>query len=147
MTSLNFWIVYRDTTKGDKNRKSAVERNSSSSKGKAKEGDSVSSASRSKGKAKAALPPPFTTLPRPAVPSSISNTTEAVNISAPTGENEEVGGGGDYDSEMADEVDDAVEDYETEEEELMDIVPDESEGVGRDAARLDDADPEEESQM
>lgn len=146
LASLNFRIVYRDNTKGDKNRKSAVDRNSSSSKGKAKEGDSVSSASRSKGKAKAALPPPFTTLPRPAVPSSISHTTEAVNTSVPTGEDEDVGegeGGGDYDLEMADEVDDAVEDYETEEEEPMDVVPDEPEELRRDATGLDEVGPEE----
>jgi len=135
--------IYRDNTKGDKNRKSGVDRNSSSSKGKAKEGDSVSSVSRSKGKAKAALPSPFTTLPRPAVPSSVSHTTEDVNMGIPTGENEDVGegeGGGDYDSDMADEV----EEYnESEEEELiMDIVPDESEELRRDAAGVDGADQE-----
>lgn len=144
LTSLNFRIVYRDNTKGDKNRKSAIDRNSSSSKGKAKEGDSVSSTSRSKGKAKAALPPPFTTLPRPAVPPSILHPTEGVNLSVPTGENEDVGeDGGGYDSEMADEVDDAVGYYETEEEELMDLVPDESEELGKDAAGLDEVAPEE----
>ncbi|KAF8553126.1 histone-fold-containing protein [Imleria badia] len=138
--------IYRDNTKGDKNRKSGLDRNSSSSKGKAKEGESVSSASRSKGKAKAALPPPFTTLPRPAVPALVSHGAEDVNMSVPPGENEDAGegegeGGGDYDSEMADEVDDAVEYDETEEEELMDLVPDESEELKRDAAGLDDAEP------
>lgn len=64
----------------------------------------------------------------------------------PTGENEDVGegegeGGGDYDSEMADEADDAVPYDETEEEELMDLVPDEPEELRRDAAGLDGADP------
>jgi len=146
--------IYRDNTKGDKNRKSGVDRNSSSSKGKAKEGDSVSSVSRSKGKAKAALPSPFTTLPRPAVPSSVSHTTEDVDMGIPTGENEDVGegeGGGDYDSDMADEVDDAVEYDESGEEELiMDLVPDESEELRRDAVGVDEADQdgaEVESQM
>ncbi|KAH0835489.1 histone-fold-containing protein [Lanmaoa asiatica] len=142
------WIVYRDTTKGDKNRKIGVDRNSTSSKGKMKEGESVSLASRSKGKAKAALPSPFTTLPRPAVPSSIPHTTEDVDMSVPTGENEDVGeGGGEYDSEMADEVDDAVDYYETEEEELMDLVPDESEELRRVEAGLDQEKTEVESQM
>ena len=67
-------------------------------------------------------------------------------MSVPTEENEDVGegegeGGGDYDSEMADEVDDAVEYDETEEEELMDLVPDEPEELRRDAAGVDEAEP------
>jgi DNA polymerase epsilon subunit 3 len=71
-------------------------------------------------------------------------------MSVPTGENEDGGGGegegegeggGDYDSEMADEVDDAVQYDETEEEELMDLVPDESDELRRDATGLDEADP------
>ncbi|KAG6371834.1 histone-fold-containing protein [Boletus reticuloceps] len=138
--------IHRENTKGDKNRKSGVDRNNSSSKGKAKEGESISSASRSKGKAKGALPPPFTTLPRPVVPSSVSHTTEDVNMGVPTGENEDVGegegegeGGGENDSEMADEVDDAAEYDETEEEELMDVVADKSAELRRDAAGLDEA--------
>jgi DNA polymerase epsilon subunit 3 len=94
----------------------------------------------------AALPPPYTTLPRPAVPSSVSHSTEDVNMSVPIGENEDVAGGegeggGDYDSEMADEVDDAIQYDETEEEELMDLVPDESDELRRDATGLDEADP------
>ncbi|KAN0077980.1 Histone-fold-containing protein [Tylopilus felleus] len=136
--------IYRDNAKGDKNRKSGVDRNINSSKGKAKEGESISSASRSKGKAKAALPPPFTTEPRPAIPSSVSHTTEDVNMSVQTADNEDVGegeeeDGGDYDSEIADEVDDAMEFDETEEEELMDLVPDESSELRKDSAGLDGA--------
>lgn len=76
--------------------------------------------------------------------------TEDVNMSVPTGENENVGegeGGGDYDSQMGDEVDDAVEYDETEEEELMDLVPDEPEELRRGAAGLEEADPGEDSQM
>jgi len=141
LASLNFRIVYRDNTKGDKNRKSGVDRNSNSGKGKAKEGESISSASRSKGKAKAALPPPFTTQPLAAIPSSASYITEDVNMSVPTEGNEDVGegegeGGEDYDSQMGDGVDDAVEYDETEEEELMDLVPDESQEMRRDVAGL-----------
>jgi len=143
--------VYRDNTKGDKNRKSGVDRINSSSKGKTKEGENIPSASRSKGKAKGPLPSPFTTLPRPVVPSSVSHTIEDVNMGVLTGENEDdVGegegegeGGGNYDSEMADEVDDAAEYDETEEEEQMDVVPDEPEELRRDAAGLDEAEPAE----
>lgn len=67
-------------------------------------------------------------------------------MGVPTGENEDVGEGegegeGDYDSEMADEVDDAVEHDETEEEELMDLVSNEPEELRRDAAGLDGAEP------
>ncbi|KAF8132558.1 histone-fold-containing protein, partial [Boletus edulis] len=130
--------IYRDNTKGDKNRKSGVDRNGSLSKGKGKEIESTSSASQSKGKAKAALPSPFTTLPRPAVP-SVLQATEDVNMSVRTEENQDAGeseaaGGGGYASEMEDEVEGAVEHDETEEDELMDLVPDESEELRRDAA-------------
>lgn len=137
--------VYRENTKGDKNRKSAVDRNNISNKGKAKEGESISSASRPKGKGKAALPPPFTTLPLPAASSSLSHSTEDVNMNVATGENGDVGeaeGGADYDSGMADEVDDSVP-YpyeEIEEEELMDFGPNEVEEPRKDAAGLDDVD-------
>ncbi|KAG6369810.1 histone-fold-containing protein [Boletus reticuloceps] len=134
--------VYRDNTKGDKNRKSGVDRNGSLSTGKGKEIESISSVPQSKGKAKAVLPPPFTTLPRPAVP-SVSQATEDVNMSVRTEENQDAGegegaGGGDYDSEMEDEVEGAVE--QTEEDELMDLVADESEELRRDAAGLDETD-------
>lgn len=65
-------------------------------------------------------------------------------MTAPIGENEDaVEGGGDYDSEMADEADDAVEYYETEEDGPMDLVLDEPEELRRDAAGLDEVDPEE----
>lgn len=153
--SLNICTVYRDNTKGDKNRKSGVDRNVSLSKGKAKEGEPVSAPSRVKGKAKAALPPPFTTQPRSVGPSSAPYATEDVNMSGLIGGNEDVGEGegegegdvgGDYDSAgpVADEVEDYV-DYETDEED-MDVV-DESEELRRDTAGIDEVDPGENSQM
>lgn len=65
-------------------------------------------------------------------------------MSVQTADNEDVGegeeeDGGDYDSEIADEVDDAMEFDETEEEELMDLVPDESSELRKDSAGLDGA--------
>ncbi|KAG9312387.1 histone-fold-containing protein [Chiua virens] len=140
-------IVYRDNTKGDKNRKIAVDRNSNSGKGKAKESETVPSAPRSKGKAKATLPSPFTTVPREGVASSMSQTTENVDMSVQMGENDvgEGEGGGEYGSDPAEEVDDPAQYYEEapeEEEEPMDLVPDEAEESRRDAAGLDGVDPE-----
>lgn len=150
---VSFRTVYRDTAKGDKNRKIAVDRSSVSNtnKGKAKEGEGISSASasRPKGKAKATLPPPFTTMPLQAVPSSISHMTEDVEMSVRAVENEEMGegeGGGDDVPEYAEEVDEPpIPDYDTEEE--LEPEYDESEELKKDAAGFDDAQPGDDSQM
>lgn len=142
LVSLSFWIVYRDNTKGDKNRKTAgAERNNSVGKGKAKEGESISSAPRPKGKAKSALPPPFTTQPLSTVLPSAPHTTEDVEMSVPVAENEEMGeaeGGEDYVQELGEEVEEPAADYETEEEVE---AYDESEELRRDAAGLGGAPP------
>ncbi|KAF9236129.1 histone-fold-containing protein [Melanogaster broomeanus] len=130
--------VYRDTSKGDKGRKSGADRNTGSVKGKGKEGESVSSASRPKGKEKAPPPPPFTTVPRPIVTSSISHTTQDVDTSVRTGEDEEAGEGVGDEEDVEDEVEeiDEVEDDEVEEE-TVDMMAVETEELIRDAAGLD----------
>ncbi|KAF9222153.1 histone-fold-containing protein [Gyrodon lividus] len=132
--------IYRDNAKGDKGRKSGIDRLTASNKGKAKESESASSASRSKGKEKAPPPPPFTTVPRPLGAPPISHVTQDVDMSVRIGEDEEMGEGAADEEDMEEEFEDVNEQDEDEgEEEPLDMMTVEAEEVRRDATGLDGA--------
>ncbi|KIN98506.1 hypothetical protein M404DRAFT_16596 [Pisolithus tinctorius Marx 270] len=122
--------IYRDNTKGDKGKKSAVV---PSSKGKAKESESASATSRAKGKEKAT--------PYSEITSSVSQSAaEELYSGSPVrdeGEMSEVVG----DEDDEGEVDDVVE--HDEEEEPLDTMHIETEELQRDTAELHEfpADP------
>lgn len=111
--------IYRDNTKGDKNRKSGTA--SSSHKGKARESESAPVASKAKGKDKATnLPPPFTFAPRTAVASSAS-LSDFLSAIAGHPVDDEMGEPGEGEDE-GDEVEEQEGEGE-EEEEGVDDVP------------------------
>lgn len=122
--------IYRDNTKGDKGKKSAVV---PSGKGKAKESESASATSRAKGKEKAT--------PYSEITSSVSQSAaEELYSGSPVRDEGEMGEVvGDEDDEG--EVDDVVE--HDEEEEPLDTMHIETEELQRDAAELHEfpADP------
>ncbi|KIJ19547.1 hypothetical protein PAXINDRAFT_8034 [Paxillus involutus ATCC 200175] len=133
--------IYRDNTKGDKGRKSGIDRNTGSNKGKAKEGESISSASRSKGKEKVPPPPPFTTVPRPLGAPPTSHVIPDVDTSVQIGEVEEIVEGVAEDEDMEDEFEDADEQDEEDEgeEEPLDMMAVETEELTRDVRGLEEA--------
>ncbi|KIK99518.1 hypothetical protein PAXRUDRAFT_131929 [Paxillus rubicundulus Ve08.2h10] len=136
--------IYRDHTKGDKGRKSGIDRNTGSSKGKGKEGESISSASRSKGKERAPPPPPFTTVPRPLGAPPTSHAMPDLDASAHMGEVhigevEEIGEGVAEDEDMEDEPEDINEqEYDEAEEEPLDMMAVETDESTRDVRGLDE---------
>ncbi|KAH7925999.1 histone-fold-containing protein [Leucogyrophana mollusca] len=135
--------IYRDNVKGDKGRKSgAADRSSASQKGKSKdvaESASSVSASRAKGKEKASappLPPPFTSVPRAAPASSISQAPVH-----PEDEDDDMGEPAQEDGEDDEEPEEDYDDVEgevEEDEEPADQMAVEEEELRRDAGGLEE---------